>query len=287
MIRLCDNTFSLVVATYGREKEVDLLLGSIAKQDYNLDLIEVIIVDQNVKNNLGPIIEKYEDILKIKHIRSKKKGASFNRNIGIQCAKGDILAFPDDDCLYYPDTLKSVNEEVNRDDTVSCFLGRIFDYSTGKNIVRNWKKYSFYVNWWNFYQNYSEIVTFVKRKDGCDFCFCEQLGPGTDFGSCEGVDYLTNFLREGLQIKYVPNISVWHRQESIDMFDIDKNYYYGMGFGAFCRKNLNIPIFILFLEVLVYHALIGITALLSNNKEKWYRRKICIMSRVNGWIKWS
>ena len=282
-----NNTFSLIIATYGRRKELEILLESIAKQNYDLNLIEVFIIDQNTEISLQNIIEKYAKVLNIKYIKSERKGTSFNRNIGIQYATGDILAFPDDDCSYYPDTLKNVNIEVNKDNTVSCFLGRIFDYSTGKNIVRNWKKYSFRVNWWNFYQNYSEIVTFVKRKDSYGFYFCEQLGPGTDFGSCEGVDYLSNFLKNNLKIKYSPSIAVWHPQEKIEEFSQDKNYQYGKGFGAFCKKNLNPAVLLLFVEVLIYHVLWIICAIFTGNDRRLKIRKQCVQSRIEGWQDWK
>ena len=49
--------FSLIMATYGREKEVDSFLKSIKKSNYDLELVEVIIVDQNDKISLNPIVE--------------------------------------------------------------------------------------------------------------------------------------------------------------------------------------------------------------------------------------
>ena len=58
--------FSLIMATYGREKEVDSFLKTIRKSNYNLELVEIIIVDQNDKISLDEIVSKYND-LNIKH----------------------------------------------------------------------------------------------------------------------------------------------------------------------------------------------------------------------------
>ena len=44
------------MATYGREKEVDSFLKTIRKSNYNLELVEIIIVDQNDKISLDEIV---------------------------------------------------------------------------------------------------------------------------------------------------------------------------------------------------------------------------------------
>ena len=55
------------MATYGREKEVESFLKSLKKSNYDLSLVEVIIVDQNDKIDLNPIVERHND-LNIKHL---------------------------------------------------------------------------------------------------------------------------------------------------------------------------------------------------------------------------
>ena len=71
------------MATYGREKEVESFLNSLKKSNYDLSLVEVIIVDQNDKIDLNHIIERHND-LNIKHIKSTVKGLAKNRNIGLE-----------------------------------------------------------------------------------------------------------------------------------------------------------------------------------------------------------
>ena len=50
---------SLIIPTYGRFEEINRLLESIAKQDYALEKIEVIIVDQNESIDLLPLIQQF------------------------------------------------------------------------------------------------------------------------------------------------------------------------------------------------------------------------------------
>ena len=49
-------TFSIVIPTIGREKELEKLLESIKQQNYKK--FEVIIVDQNQDNRLTKVVKK-------------------------------------------------------------------------------------------------------------------------------------------------------------------------------------------------------------------------------------
>ena len=89
---------SLITATYGRTEEVRTLLGSLARQSYKD--FEFILVDQNPHFILREMVAEYASRLTIQYIRSEAKGLSLNRNIGLDYSRGEIVAFPDDDCFY-------------------------------------------------------------------------------------------------------------------------------------------------------------------------------------------
>src|SRR5271166_3162469 len=91
---------SLIVATVNRVAELDRLLTSLDRQTYKE--FEVIVVDQNPNDRLVPLLAKHPR-LSIKHLRCER-GLSRARNAGLQVAKGEIVAIPDDDC-WYPDRL--------------------------------------------------------------------------------------------------------------------------------------------------------------------------------------
>ena len=278
-------SFSLIVATYGREKEVDLFLDSIQKQRYDLNRIEVILVDQNDEIDLAPIVNKHKSVLHIKHIHSTRKGTSYNRNLGIKNASGEIIAFPDDDCMYYEDTLQNVCLSFMRFDSADCLLGRIYARREKENRIRPWKRKSFKINWWNFFRNYSEIVMFI-RKNAVDF-FSEDFGPNAKWGSCEGVDFVANLLTKGENIWYTPGFDVWHPKQNIQEFSLSKARFYGLGFGAFCRKHVNFPILLLLFEALIYHFLYGILALLKGNLAGAKNRCACVVSRIEGFFNFT
>lgn len=275
-------TFSLIVATCGRDKEIERLLESFTQLDYNLNLVEIYIIDQNDTINLKPIIQKYVPTLHIQHIHSPRKGLSYNRNIGLREAKGDIIAYPDDDCTYYPDTLNKVNDAFDEYADASLLLGQIIDRKTGEKIIRKWSDEPYSINFYNFYTSFSSITMFVKNEREKQF-FDEQLGSGEYLGSCEDADYIVQFLNKKSKIIYTPDIQVWHPIQTLVNFSKVKMTSYGLGFGAFARKNVNLPIAILFIEIIGYHSLLYILAKIKRNKENEAAQKISIVSRLQGW----
>lgn len=275
-------TFSLIVATCGRDKEVDRLLESFTHLDYDLNLVEIYIIDQNDTINLKPIIRKYVPALQIHHIHSPRKGLSYNRNIGLREAKGDIIAFPDDDCTYYPDTLNKVNDAFNEYADASLLLGQIIDRETGGKIIRKWSDEPYSLNFYNFYTSFSSITMFVKNEGKKQY-FDERLGSGEYLGSCEDADYIVQELNQKRKIFYVPGIQVWHPAQKNSEFSESKIASYGRGFGAFARKNFCLPIAVLFVKVIGYHILCYIISILKEQNEKEVAEKISIFSRFNGW----
>ena len=98
--------FSLVVATKNRVHEVDRFLRSLTTQvttqvGENQDVtFEVILVDQNPDDRLSLVVHRYSPLFPLIHLKQETPGTSRARNRGIGLATGDIIAFPDDDCVY-------------------------------------------------------------------------------------------------------------------------------------------------------------------------------------------
>ena len=115
---------SILVPTFNRRKFLPLLLRNIKVQDYQHDKLEVIIDDdgenklildnelQDIKNHLHPI--------KLTYINNKKKRTiGKKRNELIKFAKSKIVAFMDDDDIYFP-TYLSYSYATLKENKVSC-----------------------------------------------------------------------------------------------------------------------------------------------------------------------
>jgi len=238
--------FSFVIATLGRKIELLEVIESIKNSDYAISNLEIIIVDQNEKGFLDKELSQFED-LKIKHFHSDIKGLSYNRNIGLSYATGDIICFPDDDCKFYTNTLVEVSN-ILLDSNIDFCMGRIYDRETKKDIIKKWSKKDFKVNKFNSYFINSSITMFIKKEFILNFD--ENLGVGAKFGSCEDADLIYRILENKAKGFYTTKIELWHPEPNYREISLEKVKNYASGFGYFVRKNTD-SIKVLLLVLLV------------------------------------
>ena len=272
--------FSLVMATYGRNIEVGNFLESILQSDYNKEFIEIIIVDQNDKINLKPVIEKYTGLLNIIHIKSTKKGLALNRNIGLKEVTGDIVAFPDDDCEYLKNTLKEVNKYFNNN-YCDLIMGRIVERDDSDSL-RKWPKEFIHITKRNFYTKSSSVTVFFKTST-CKVSFNNFLGAGSKYGSCEDADLIYKTIKDKKKVVYNHNIKIYHpHYDSSHNMSDEKIFSYGLGFGAMIRSNFDYYMFILFIKAQSYHLIKMLRGLVLLNKDSVKRSYIALKSRFIG-----
>ena len=270
--------FSLILATVNRISEVEIFCQSLAKQLYSN--FELIIVDQNRGTELDLIVSKYSQLFSVIYVKTSEKGLSRARNIGLKHASGDWIAFPDDDCMYYPYTLNEVNQLALKNPTTDILAGRIIDMN-GVDVIRKWKKKIFSINRFNYYHSICSVTIFTKMNP---VFFDEKLGAGTQNGSCEDVDYIYTLLENGKTVKYFPSIEIWHPHQSDVDLPVGKIVSYGRGFGFFIRKHLNFFNFCFFLLILGYHSLKLIQYLLTFKIELMIKRYSYLKSRIKGFL---
>jgi len=94
--------FSVVVPTYERQAHLPQLLDCLTNQTCRD--FEVILVDQSASRWEVP--DRYAS-LEILYEHTEVKGTSRARNLGAWLARGDVIAFTDDDCQPEPDWLRN------------------------------------------------------------------------------------------------------------------------------------------------------------------------------------
>ncbi len=270
--------FSLILATYGRLDELELFLVSLLDQTVGADAFEVIVVDQNDVLDLEPLIARFGSHFSVTHLRSAIKGLSLNRNIGLAQAKGEFVAFPDDDCQYYADTLSRVLALFSAGAADVC-LGRIRDRQRQKDIIRRWPTRELRVNAWNFFRLSSSITIFTRRND---VRFDERMGVGAYFGGSEDADYLWQLLAGGHSLRYFPQIEVNHPDQSSSDVPQHKLNSYMRGFGALIRKHLSLPAILLFAIAMAYYIGQCLLTLIRLDVQAFKRRMIANFHCVKG-----
>jgi glycosyltransferase involved in cell wall biosynthesis len=198
------------MATVGRKDEVKSFLQCLENQSYKN--FELIIVDQNDNDLIDHLVNEYKTKLPIKHIKIVQKGLSLARNAGIKEACGDIISFPDDDCLYPHDLLKKIYEFFCGRPNVDAISTAWHDSLNGKPI-RNYGEKEDTIDKITVWTKVSSITLFLKREILNNIGgFDEELGigPTSIWQGAEDKDLPLRLLKTNFTLIFTPFIYVLH-----------------------------------------------------------------------------
>ncbi len=133
-------SISVIIPVYNGAEYIEECVNSLRNQSIGFENIEVILVDDNSKDNSKEVITKLSnEFSNIKPIflKSNTGTASGPRNKGILSAQSDYIMFLDMDDYYYPDMCKKMYETIVNEsvEVVSCryTMGDINNFTKVKN----------------------------------------------------------------------------------------------------------------------------------------------------------
>lgn len=127
-------TISAVIATFNSEATIKFCLGSLFKQNYPKEKLEVIIADGGSKDNTLSILSKYR--VKVIHIPAEKQEAEYNKGVGVSHAKGEILLFIDhDNVLPHKNWLRKMVSPLIENKDISAVEVLRFNYNPKDNML--------------------------------------------------------------------------------------------------------------------------------------------------------
>lgn len=229
--------FSLIVATRGRTSELSELFDSLLTQGRDREALEVIVVDQNGDDRLGPVIAAHQGRLALRHLRSDVANACHARNLGLAAARGAIVAFPDDDCLYPGGVLDRVDAAFAADPGLAVLTGPAASPAGGLGSGR-WRQEGGAITAENVWTSVIEFNLFLRREVALALGgFDDRLGPGTPWGSAEGNDLVLRAVAAGHRALYDPGLRIVHPDKRLTEVARERARRYGMGLGFVLRRH--------------------------------------------------
>ncbi len=242
---------SAVICSYNRARFILKAVESIFNQDFNKELLEVIVVDNNSTDNTIELLTEYKAQHPDYHFSyyiEKNQGVSYTRNRCAQEAKGEIVAYLDDDSIAQPGWLTSITNFFDQHPDTYSTGGKITPYFlTG---VPEWYSRYFSGLVGNFDQG-KDVKRFTGSRYPCGANMAfrkkifEEIGYfNTDLGrkgagllANEEKDIYLRILDYGKKVYYLPYVEVLHAVESNKF---DKNYVrrHSMGIGGGERLRL-------------------------------------------------
>ncbi len=217
--------FSLILATVGRVRSVQRFLDSAVAQEY--PNLEVIVADQNPDDRLNGLIQSFQSKLNIIHLRTAL-GLSRSRNDARKLITGEIVGFPDDDCVYPRGLLQRIANDLTHAPELGGIAGCPVASRT-RQPFRGFASRQLPFTHQNVWRLSSSVGLFLRRdtmdRVG-DFDETLGLGSGTPWISAEDRDYPLRALDLGIQLRYDPSLVIEHPAPEYD------NLYQAFGSGA-------------------------------------------------------
>lgn len=122
--------FSVIVPAYNSYNYIDKCLKSIL--DQNCKDLEIIVIDDGSTDNIREQVKKFRKAYKnvIRFYRTKHRGVSNARNLGLKKSRGKYIIFVDSDDYIIYDIFNYVN---NFKDDIDCFIMQFETYDLAIN----------------------------------------------------------------------------------------------------------------------------------------------------------
>lgn len=224
--------FSIIIPTYNRPQPLTNCLQSLANLDYPDNRFEVIVVDDGSKISLDTVVKPFQNQLNLTLISQSNTGPATARNTGANLAKGQYLAFTDDDCSLDPNWLSALENTFSK--IPNALLGgktinALPDnpYSTASQLLID-----YIYDYYNL--NSSQAEFFASNNFAVSRELFNQVGQfdlNFPLAAAEDREFCDRWLFSGYSLYYVPQAIIYHSHD----LNLPKFWrqHFNYGCGAF------------------------------------------------------
>lgn len=289
---------SAVICSYNRARFIINAVDSLFGQQYDKNLYEVIVVDNNSTDNTVALLAEYKAAhpdYNFRYYVEHNQGVAYTRTRCAQEAKGEIIAYLDDDSTAQPGWLASIASFFDEHPATWSVGGKITPrFLTG---IPDWYSKYFFGLVGNFDQGPNvKKLTGTRYPCGANMAFrkkvFDEIGyfntdlgrRGTGLLANEEKDIYLRILAHHHDVHYLPHVEVLH---SVEANKFDKAYVrrHSMGIGGGERlrlKNKPAALALKFIEYFAkwgYAVVYGLGFLLRGQLSKFV-----MLERFRWWV---
>jgi glycosyltransferase involved in cell wall biosynthesis len=208
---------SIVVCCHNRRQMLEHTMQSIFVQHYNP--IEIVVLDDGSTDDTHKLMASYGD--KVRYYWQQNQGIAVARTNACRLAKGEFIAFQDDDDLMPPDRIVLLHKALSKFPSAVLALGDWAAIDADANPTGERSRSKFYANRAEpvlIENGYRAVLwpeltptphtTLFRRADG------ERIGwfDNHFFHACEDTDFFARCAQMG-PIVYVPKVVSFYRRQ--------------------------------------------------------------------------
>jgi glycosyltransferase involved in cell wall biosynthesis len=245
---------SVVISTFNRQEYLKAAIKSLEGQSYPTSDFEVIVVDNNSTDKTADLVAacSRSSPVRIKYLKEVRQGISYARNRGAREARGDVVAFLDDDAAAGSDWLERLAEVYATFPDAGAVGGRIEAVWPGAKptwVTQNLElslggalNYGKEINELHYPSTpYGGNISIRRDLFLSVGGFAEDLGrSGRGLLGCEEVLLCYRMTQQGRKIYFSPHAVVHHRilpEKLTKRYIIKRAYFQGISVVALNRER--------------------------------------------------
>ena len=247
---------SVVICTVSRPRQLRNALDALLRLEY--PNFEIVVVDNAPEDTstANMIRDQFSGQSKLRYEAEPLRGLSAARNRAINVAKGEILAFTDDDIIVDRFWLSSLVSGFDVEGKVACVTGLTLASELESSAQSMFERYGAFNKGYEsrlFKRDVNPASTILYPYTAGVFggggnsalrlaCFPEglrfdqRLGPGSMAFGAEDLDIFLETILKGRYIRYVPRAIAWHEHRRSYQDLRWQLFTYGAGFTALMTK---------------------------------------------------
>jgi O-antigen biosynthesis protein len=221
---------------------------------------EVIVVENRPAHSTVKLAldERFGGDERVRYVEESRPGLACARNAGLRAARGELVAFTDDDVTIDPAWLPAIRGTFAASPDVDCVTGLILPLeleTQAQLLVERFAGYAkgflpriyalehpppdqplfpYTAGYFGSGANMAFRTAALRRLGGFD----PVLGTGTRARGCEDLDICIRVLNAGSRLAYEPRAVVWHRHPDTHAHLRRRAFDYGVALGAMLTKHL-------------------------------------------------
>lgn len=212
---------SVIVPAYQAAATLGDCLESLVGLDFPRDRLEIVCVDNDSTDDTARIARSFAPAVTTVH--EPRRGAAAARNRGVAVARGEVIAFTDADCTVSAAWLRALVLPLG-DVRVGVAGGRILARRPCNRVERFGERiHDHFVSISQARPPTAITMNWASRRD-----VLERVGGFDErFLRCQDADLSLRMVRAGLELVYVDDAIVYHRNESTLVGLIREGYVHG------------------------------------------------------------
>ncbi len=222
--------------------------------------LEIIVVENRPRGSTVQFAleEHFRDGAPVRYVEETRRGLASARNAALRDARGDLIAFTDDDVIVDAAWAPAIRRAFEAMPDVSCVTGLIapLELETAEQVrlerFANYGKgfearlyaldrppqdqplFPYTAGHLGSGANMAFRTANLRALGGFD----PALGTGTPARGCEDLDICIRLLHAGGELAYEPRAIVWHRHPDTEKGLRQRAFDYGVALGALVSKHV-------------------------------------------------